>query len=89
MTCFLECFALDSLLNTVDSGPIGVLTCMQIPIASRAASTHIDAKQLLRRVKLDTEPNAAVRTLQEQLHRWSNAYSKVTLTGKALKFRSA
>lgn len=59
--------------------PLGVLTCMQTRMASRAAFAHIDAKQLLRRVKTESGRSPAVNVLQEQLHRWSQAYSKVTI----------
>ena len=55
---------------------------LQTPMASRAASVYIDAKQLLRRVKIDSEHSTTVKALQFQLHKWSGAYTKVSCTGK-------
>ncbi|KAL3152110.1 hypothetical protein ABBQ32_14159 [Trebouxia sp. C0010 RCD-2024] len=63
--------------NYMDRGLAG--HTYQTRMASRAAFAHIDAKQLLRRVKTESGRSPAVNVLQEQLHRWSQAYSKETI----------
>lgn len=50
----------------------------QTSFASRPA--HINVQQLVWRVQNDSEGNPTVKALQAQLHRWSHAFSKDTIS---------